>query len=167
MSSNSFARMAGTFVFGLLFVAFIYVVVIEPLWQQSKGGPLVMRTYPVNADYAEEVRAALQGAMVTDEGSKEMVGRVTLAPNGQLIVTAPKSMLGHTLGAAGGIESAVLALTIARGVIPPTINQEAPDPACNVNVVRNAARQARVSVGLKNSFGFGGTNASLVLRAYA
>jgi len=92
MTNISFARMAGTFVLGLLFALFIYVVVIEPLWQQNKGGPVVMRTYTVNADYADEVRSALQGALLSGSGDKEFLGRVTLAPNGQLIVTAPQSM---------------------------------------------------------------------------
>jgi 3-oxoacyl-[acyl-carrier-protein] synthase II len=76
-----------------------------------------------------------------------------------------KSMIGHTLGAAGGIETAVLALTIDRGVITPTINQDDPDPACALGVV-SQARDQRVRAALKNSFGFGGTNTSLVLRAF-
>ena len=75
-------------------------------------------------------------------------------------------MLGHTLGAAGGIETAMLALTIQRSLVPPTINAEDRDPACNLNLVTGVARETRVSVAIKNSFGFGGTNASLLLRRY-
>jgi 3-oxoacyl-[acyl-carrier-protein] synthase II len=115
----------------------------------------------------DHLNAHATSTPIGDAAEAQAVRRLFGAHADAVAVTAAKSMLGHTLGAAGGIESAVLALTIARGVIPPTINQEAPDPGCNVHVVRNAARQARVSVGLKNSFGFGGTNASLVLRAYA
>jgi 3-oxoacyl-[acyl-carrier-protein] synthase II len=114
----------------------------------------------------DHLNAHATSTPIGDAAEANAVRRVFGAHADNVAVTAPKSMLGHTLGAAGGIESAVLALTIARGVIPPTINQEAPDPACNVKVVRGAARQARVSVGLKNSFGFGGTNASLVLRRF-
>ncbi|NQD37795.1 hypothetical protein HPT27_12230 [Permianibacter sp. IMCC34836] len=91
MSNNRFASMFVTFLVGLLAVAFVYIVVIQPLWQQNNGGPLVMRTYAVSADYADEVRSALQNAMLTGEEGKA-IGRVSLAPNGQLIVTAPNSM---------------------------------------------------------------------------
>lgn len=114
----------------------------------------------------DHLNAHATSTPIGDEAEARAVGRLFGAHAGKVAVTAPKSMLGHTLGAAGGIESAVLALTIARGVIPPTINQDAPDPACEVNVVRNTAREARVTVGLKNSFGFGGTNSSLVLRRF-
>jgi 3-oxoacyl-[acyl-carrier-protein] synthase II len=75
-------------------------------------------------------------------------------------------MIGHTLGAAGGIETAILALSIRHGLVPPTINHDEPDPACAVPVVSRATPQA-VGVALKNSFGFGGTNTSLVLRRLA
>ncbi|MET0412902.1 MAG: beta-ketoacyl-[acyl-carrier-protein] synthase II, partial [Polyangiaceae bacterium] len=83
-----------------------------------------------------------------------------------VLVTAVKSMIGHTLGAAGGIESAILALSLSRGVITPTINYDDPDPECAVTVVAGSAREQRLKAGLKNSFGFGGTNASLVLTRF-
>lgn len=84
---------------------------------------------------------------------------------GRLPVTAIKSMLGHCLGAAGGVEAAVLALTVARGVIPPTINHSGTDPDCPVDVVANTARRQRVRCGVSTSLGFGGNDSALVITA--
>jgi 3-oxoacyl-[acyl-carrier-protein] synthase II len=78
-------------------------------------------------------------------------------------VTALKSMIGHCLGAAGALEAAALALTVARGVIPPTINHEETDPDCDVDVVANTAREQRVRCGISTSLGFGGNDAALVI----
>ena len=81
----------------------------------------------------------------------------------RLAISSTKSQLGHTLGASGGIELVVCALTINRGVIAPTITLENPDPDCDLDYVPRFARQAHVDVAMSNSFGFGGHNASLVL----
>jgi 3-oxoacyl-[acyl-carrier-protein] synthase II len=81
----------------------------------------------------------------------------------KLMVSSTKSMTGHMLGAAGGVETAICALVIARGVVPPTINYTTPDPECDLDYVPNTAREGRVQHVLTNSFGFGGTNACLVL----
>jgi len=81
----------------------------------------------------------------------------------KLMVSSTKSMTGHMLGAAGGVETAICALAIARGAIPPTINYTTPDPECDLDYVPNTAREVRVDHVLTNSYGFGGTNASLVL----
>jgi len=83
----------------------------------------------------------------------------------QLAVSSTKSMTGHLLGAAGAVEAIFSILAIRDGVLPPTINLENPDPACDLDYVPGTARRARVSVALSNSFGFGGTNGSLVFRA--
>ena len=80
-------------------------------------------------------------------------------------VSSLKSMLGHCLGAAGGIEAAVLALTVERGVIPPTIHHGATDPACPIDVVANTAREAPVRCGVSTSLGFGGNDSAVVLTA--
>jgi len=84
----------------------------------------------------------------------------------RMAVSSTKSMTGHLLGAAGGIEAVILALTLKNGVIPPTINLEHPDPECDLDYVPNAARKSDVRTGLSNSFGFGGHNATIVMRRY-
>ncbi|HDI60742.1 MAG TPA: beta-ketoacyl-[acyl-carrier-protein] synthase II [Desulfobacteraceae bacterium] len=81
-------------------------------------------------------------------------------------VSASKSMTGHLIGAAGGVEAAFCALAIRNATIPPTINLEHPDPACDLDYVPHAARQATITTAMSNSFGFGGTNATLVLQAW-
>jgi 3-oxoacyl-[acyl-carrier-protein] synthase II len=83
-----------------------------------------------------------------------------------LAISSTKSMIGHTLGAAGGIEAAVTALTIQHGIIPPTINLTHPDPECDLDYVPNAARKSDVRIALSNSMGFGGHNAVLLLRRH-
>ncbi len=82
-------------------------------------------------------------------------------------ISSTKSMTGHMLGAAGAVEAAVCALAIERGVIPPTINLEVPDPDCDLDYVPGQARELPVGAAISNSFGFGGTNACLVLRRFA
>jgi 3-oxoacyl-[acyl-carrier-protein] synthase II len=82
-------------------------------------------------------------------------------------VTAPKSMVGHLIGAAGALAAMAGVLAIRDGMVPPTINLEHPDPACDLDYVPHEARRANVDVALSNSFGFGGTNAVLVFRRAA
>ncbi|HEX7213228.1 MAG TPA: beta-ketoacyl-ACP synthase II [Methylomirabilota bacterium] len=84
----------------------------------------------------------------------------------KLAVSSTKSMTGHLLGAAGGIEAIATALAIHHGVLPPTINYENPDPDCDLDYVPNQARKQDVEIALSNAFGFGGTNATLVFRKY-
>ncbi len=85
----------------------------------------------------------------------------------RLPISSTKSMVGHALGAAGGIEAVFTIKALLDDMLPPTINYEYPDPACDLNYVPNEARPARVDVAMTNSFGFGGHNASLIFRAYA
>jgi 3-oxoacyl-[acyl-carrier-protein] synthase II len=83
-----------------------------------------------------------------------------------LWVSSTKSMIGHLLGAAGAVESAICALALASGRIPPTINLENQDPECKLDYVANVARERRIKHALNNSFGFGGTNCSLLFSRY-
>ncbi|MCC6349710.1 MAG: beta-ketoacyl-ACP synthase II [Candidatus Eisenbacteria bacterium] len=84
---------------------------------------------------------------------------------GRLMMGSTKSMTGHLLGAAGGLEAVVTALVLARGVVPPTTNLDTPDEACDLDFVPNQARTLSVKAALSNSFGFGGHNVSLAMRA--
>jgi 3-oxoacyl-[acyl-carrier-protein] synthase II len=81
-------------------------------------------------------------------------------------VSSSKSMIGHLLAAAGGVEAIFTVLTIRDGVIPPTTNYDTPDPECDLDYVPNIARKAKIDIALSNSFGFGGVNATLVFRKF-
>ena len=83
----------------------------------------------------------------------------------KLAISSTKSMTGHMLGGAGGIEAAFTALTLHHQCIPPTMNLETPDPDCDLDYVPNTAREINIRAAMSNSFGFGGTNGSLILRA--
>ena len=85
----------------------------------------------------------------------------------RLAVSSTKSMTGHLLGAAGGVEAVFSVLAIHRGILPPTINQDVPDPDCDLDYVANTARRASVQAVLSNSFGFGGVNACLIFARHS
>ncbi len=84
----------------------------------------------------------------------------------KLAISSTKSMIGHLLGAAGAVEAGITSLVVERGIIPPTINYETPDPDCDLDYVPNKSRRAAVRYALSNSFGFGGTNAALLFKRY-
>lgn len=84
----------------------------------------------------------------------------------KLAVSSTKSMTGHMLGAAGGVEAVILAFSLQNGILPPTINLDHPDPECDLDYVPNEPRKADIKVALSNSFGFGGHNATIIMRKY-
>ena len=84
----------------------------------------------------------------------------------ELMMSSTKSMTGHLLGAAGGIETVACVRMLETGTVAPTINYQNPDPDCDLDYVPNEAREAKVEVAMSNSLGFGGQNASLILKTY-
>jgi 3-oxoacyl-[acyl-carrier-protein] synthase II len=84
----------------------------------------------------------------------------------KLAVSSTKSMIGHLLGAAGAVEAGITSLVVQRGILPPTINYDTPDPDCDLDYVPNTMRTANVRYALSNSFGFGGTNAALLFKKF-
>jgi 3-oxoacyl-[acyl-carrier-protein] synthase II len=98
------------------------------------------------------------GDIAETKAVKKLLG----AHAGKVAVNSTKSMTGHLLGAAGGIEAVFTALAIRDQVSPPTINLRTPDPDCDLDYVPNSARKMPIRVALSNSFGFGGTNGTLV-----
>jgi 3-oxoacyl-[acyl-carrier-protein] synthase II len=121
----------------------------------------------LRGDQVQYVNAHGTSTPLGDKAETVAVKRVFGDHARRLAISSTKSQLGHTLGASGGIELVVCALTIARGVITPTINLENPDPDCDLDYTPNVARDAKVDVAMSNSFGFGGHNASLILARLA
>ncbi|PKN30141.1 MAG: beta-ketoacyl-[acyl-carrier-protein] synthase II [Deltaproteobacteria bacterium HGW-Deltaproteobacteria-21] len=118
---------------------------------------------PEEIDY---INAHGTSTKLNDESEVRAIKSVFGEHARKLAVSSTKSMTGHLLGGAGGIEAIFTVLTIKEGTIPPTINYETPDPECDLDFVPNAARKAAVKTAMSNSFGFGGTNASLVFREF-
>jgi 3-oxoacyl-[acyl-carrier-protein] synthase II len=115
---------------------------------------------PRHVDY---INAHGTSTPIGDRAETAAVKQVFGAHARELAFGSTKSMTGHLLGAAGGLETAVCALAVLHDRVPPTINQEHPDPECDLDSVPNVARRMTVRTALNNSFGFGGTNASLLL----
>jgi 3-oxoacyl-[acyl-carrier-protein] synthase II len=116
---------------------------------------------PAQVDY---INAHGTSTPYNDKCETVAIKRVWGAEAHRVAISSTKSMTAHLLGAAGGVEAIVCALAIERGIIPPTINYEVPDPECDLDYVPNTARNTRVDVAMSNAFGFGGHNAILILR---
>jgi 3-oxoacyl-[acyl-carrier-protein] synthase II len=112
----------------------------------------------------EYINAHGTSTQYNDANETRAIKRVFGEYAARIPVTSTKSMTGHLLGGAGGVEAAYTTLVLSREKIPPTINQEEKDPDCDLDYVPNVARPARVEVALSNSYGFGGTNVSLAFR---
>jgi 3-oxoacyl-[acyl-carrier-protein] synthase II len=134
---------------------------------EGEGAQRCMRLALADAKLAKEdigyINAHGTSTKVGDIAETMAIKKVFGDAARKLMVSSTKSMTGHMLGAAGGVETAFCALVISRGVVPPTINYTTPDPDCDLDYVPNTAREVRVQHALTNSFGFGGTNACLVL----
>jgi 3-oxoacyl-[acyl-carrier-protein] synthase II len=116
---------------------------------------------PTDVDY---INAHGTSTEYNDANETMAIKRVFGEQAAKLAVSSTKSMTGHLLGAAGAVEGVFSALTLHHGLIPPTINYDNPDPQCDLDYVPNEARKADVKTVLSNSFGFGGTNACLIMR---
>jgi 3-oxoacyl-[acyl-carrier-protein] synthase II len=129
---------------------------------------MALKDAGVTPDQIDYVNAHGTSTPVGDVAETEAISAVfgEHATSKKLWISSTKSMMGHLLGAAGAVESAVCALAISEGKIPPTINLTDPDPACPLDYVPLVARERKVKHALNNSFGFGGTNCSLVLSRF-
>ena len=137
---------------------------------EGKGAALSMRAAlreakcdPADIDYinAHGTSTRLNDLMETVAVKRVFGHRAKAIP-----MSSQKSMVGHLIGASGALEAAATAISLDTGVVPPTINQVTPDPACDLDYVPNTARETSSRVAISNSFGFGGQNASLVLAKY-
>jgi 3-oxoacyl-[acyl-carrier-protein] synthase II len=129
----------------------------------SRAMTMALRDAGLDPEAIEYINAHGTSTPLGDAAETVAVKRVFGSHAKRLALSSTKSQLGHTLGASGGIELVVCALTLTRGVIPPTINLETPDPACDLDYTPRIAREATIGVTMSNNFGFGGHNASLIL----
>ncbi len=129
----------------------------------SRAMTMALRDAGLDPGAVEYINAHGTSTPLGDAAETVAVKRVFGPHAKRLALSSTKSQLGHTLGASGGIELVVCALTLNRGVITPTINLETPDPACDLDYTPRVAREANIRVAMSNNFGFGGHNASLIL----
>ena len=132
----------------------------------TRGMVLAYEDAGLRADQIDYINAHGTSTELNDKGETKAIKQALGIENARkVMISSTKSMTGHMLGAAGGMESVVCALVIKHGIIPPTINYETPDPDCDLDYVPNKAREAKVRACLNNSLGFGGHNATLCFKA--
>jgi 3-oxoacyl-[acyl-carrier-protein] synthase II len=123
-----------------------------------------LRNAGINADQIQYVNAHGTSTPLGDKNETEAIKLAFGDHAHKLVINSTKSMTGHLLGAAGGIESVFTVLAVYHQVSPPTINIFNQDPECDLDYCANTAREMRIDVAISNSFGFGGTNGSLVVK---
>ncbi|MBO0961694.1 beta-ketoacyl-ACP synthase II [Neobacillus sp. MM2021_6] len=137
---------------------------------EGKGAYLAMKMAlkdaSISTDDVDVISAHATSTEVGDISETNAIKKLFGEQAYKIPVTANKSMTGHLLGAAGGVEAIALAKSLQEGIIPPTINLEHPDPLCDLDYVANVARQTNLKIGISNSFGFGGHNAVIALKKY-
>ena len=137
--------------------------------EDGEGARLAMvnaiRDAGVDPGQVDYINAHATSTELGDRAETVAIKRALGDHAARVAVSSTKSMTGHLLGAAGAVEAIFSILAIRDGILPPTINLENPDPACDLDYVPGTAREAGVQIALSNSFGFGGTNGSLVFRA--
>ncbi len=132
----------------------------------ARSMAMALRHAKLNPEQVDYINAHGTSTPVGDKCETQAIKKVFGAHAKKLAVSSTKSMTGHLLGAAGAVETAVCALAIRDGIVPPTINYENPDPDCDLDYVPNKARPMTVEVCLNNSLGFGGHNATLIVRRH-
>jgi 3-oxoacyl-[acyl-carrier-protein] synthase II len=130
----------------------------------SMAMTLALRDAKLNPEQVDYINAHGTSTPLGDLAETRAVKNTFGAHAKSVAVSSTKSQLGHLLGASGGVEAVITAMTIDRNLIPPTINLDNPDPECDLDFVPHKARDHKVEVAMSNSFGFGGHNASLVLK---
>ena len=125
---------------------------------------LAMKNAGINVDEVDYINAHGTSTPAGDLGETQAVKSAFGDHAYNVVVSSTKSMTGHLLGAAGGIEAVFTALSIRDQVAPPTINLDNPDPECDLDFVPGEARQMKINIAMSNSFGFGGTNGTLIFR---
>lgn len=125
-----------------------------------------IRDAKINVDQVDYINAHGTSTPVGDIGETQAMKAALGDHAYKIAVSSTKSMVGHLLGAAGGIEAVFSALSLKHQVAPPTINLETPDPECDLDYVPHTARDMKIDVAISNSFGFGGTNGTLVFKRY-
>ena len=120
----------------------------------------------MNAEEVDYINAHGTSTPAGDKAESDAIRQVFGDQPKELLINSSKSMIGHLLGAAGGVEAALAVLSLHHQVVHPTINLHKPDPECgHLDYVPNEAREKKIEACLSNSFGFGGTNGTLVFRA--
>jgi len=127
---------------------------------------IALRDAGINPDQIDYINAHGTSTNLGDRAESDAVKTILGDHAYKVAISSTKSMTGHMLGAAGGAEAIFTILAIRDGVLPPTINLDNPSEGCDLDYVPNVAREARIGVALSNSFGFGGTNGTLVLKPY-
>ena len=127
---------------------------------------MALKSGEINYEDVDYINAHGTSTPVGDAAETMAIKRVFKGHAKSLAVSSTKSMTGHLLGAAGGIEAVITVLSIYHSTMPPTINYETPDPECDLDYVPNRAREKKIKVAMSNSFGFGGTNATLVFKRF-
>jgi 3-oxoacyl-[acyl-carrier-protein] synthase II len=139
--------------------------------EDGDGGMRVMREAladaEVSPDQIDYINAHGTSTPFNDKLETLAIKRLFGDHARKLAISSTKSMTGHLLGAAGGLEAGITALAVKHQMIPPTINYETPDPECDLDYVPNTKRAAKIDYALSNSFGFGGTNGALLFKRYA
>jgi 3-oxoacyl-[acyl-carrier-protein] synthase II len=137
---------------------------------EGEGGAramaMALRHARLNPDEISYINAHGTSTPVGDKCETQAIKTVFGNAAGKVVISSTKSMTGHLLGAAGAIETAACALAIRDNIVPPTINYENPDPDCDLDYVPNKAREMKVNACINNSLGFGGHNATLVIKRH-